>query len=114
MWALFDSGSGRSYIVRRAVPRGAPRGQDPRPFSVGLGGRERRVQEWCALVAAVDGCPFSFKAYVLDSIGEEEGRPVELLVGAPVLEEWEIGLRPLGRRLVLDLSRLRKGEFVDF
>jgi len=29
------------------------------------------------------------------------------------MEEWEIGLRPQGRRLVLDLRQLRKREFVD-
>ena len=61
-----------------------------------------------------DGCDFSFKAYVLDEIGIEEGRPIELIIGAPALEEWEIGIRPEGRRLVPDLSRLRGGSFVDF
>ena len=55
----------------------------------------------------------SFKAYVIDEIGVEEGRPLDLLVGATVMEEWEIGLRPQGRRLVLDLRQLRKREFVD-
>lgn len=114
VWAHFDSGAGRSYIVRRAVPRSAPRGRDPRAFPVGLGGKERRLRDWCTLVAHVDGVSFSFKAYVLDEIGREGGREIELIVGAPVLEEWEIGLRPAGRRLVLDLSRLRQGEFVDY
>ena len=66
------------------------------------------------MVVDADGCDFSFKAYVLEEIGSEEGRPIELIIGAPVLEEWEIGIRPEGRRLVPDLSRLREGHFVDF
>jgi len=114
VWTLFDSGAGRSYIVRGAIPAGAVEGRDPSSRAVGLGGREHRIQEWRTVVVEADGCDFSFKAYVLDAIGVEEGRPIELIVGAPVLEEWEIGIRPEGGRFVPDLRRLRGGSFVDF
>jgi len=114
VWALFDSGAGRSYIVRGAIPLGAVEGRDQTAREVGLGGRGHRIQEWRTLVVEADGCDFSFKAYVLDEIGVEEGRPIELIIGAPALEEWQIGIRPEGRRLVPDLSRLRGGSFVDF
>ena len=114
VWALFDSGASRSYVVRRAIPRGTPRGRDPLARTVGLGGRERRIREWRALIAEADECSFSFKAYVLDSIRPGEGRPIELIIGAPVMEEFEISLRPKRGRLVPDLRRLRRGAFVDF
>ncbi len=114
MWALFDSGAGRSYVVRGAVPQDAAEGRDPTPRAIGLGGREHEIQEWRTIVVDADGCDFSFKAYVLDEIGVEEGRPIELIVGAPALEEWEIGLRPEGRRIVPDLTRVREGHYVDF
>lgn len=114
VWALFDSGAGRSYVLRSSVPRRTPRGRDPTPRLVGLGGREHRIRDWRGLVVEADDCSFSFKAYVLDAIGTEEGRPIELIIGAPVMEEWEIGIRPKGRRLVPDLDRLREGTFVDF
>lgn len=84
------------------------------PRTVGLGGREHTIREWRTLIVEADLCSFSFKAYVLDENGIEEGRPIDLIVGAPVMEEWEIGLRPEGRRLVPDLSRVREGTFVDF
>lgn len=115
LWTLFNSGAGRSYVLGGAVPPSAPKGKDLRPTMVGLGGRDRKIREWRHVDAVVDGCSFSFKAYVLDEIGTEEGRSVELIVGAPVMEEWEIGLQPAGRRrLVLDLTRLRERSFVDF
>jgi len=114
VWALFDSGAGRSYIARSVLPREAVEGRDPVSRAVGLGGREHSIQEWRTIIVEADGCPFSLKAYVLDEIGIEEGRPIELIIGAPVLEEWEIGLRPDIRLAPVDLSRLREGHYVDF
>ncbi|HYS71633.1 MAG TPA: hypothetical protein VEM95_04345 [Thermoplasmata archaeon] len=114
VWALFDSGASRSYVVRRVIPRGTPKGRDPTARRVRLGGRERRIQDWRALIAEADECSFSFKAYALDAIGPGEGRPIELIVGAPVMEEFEIALRPSRGRLVPDLSGLRRGTCVDF
>ena len=100
--------------MRGAVPAGAVEGKDATSRAIGLGGREHRIQEWRTVIVEADGCDFSLKAYVLDEIGIEEGRPIELIIGATVLEEWEIGLRPEGRRLVPDLSRLRDGHYTVF
>lgn len=75
-WALFDSGAGRSYIVRNAIPSRAAAGRDSTPGLVGLGGREHRIQEWRTVIVEADGCDFSFKAYVLEE-NRHRGGPTD-------------------------------------
>lgn len=107
--ALFDSGSLRSYIREVFSPGITHR---VLPLRVGLGGRERILEERCDVIAKLERLEFAFNAYVVDDVGETEHRPVDVLIGALCMEEWYMKLDP--RTGELDLSGLRRREFTEF
>lgn len=109
--ALFDTGSGRSYIKKDVVPKGVSRSKI-RPFRTGLGGEHRKIGEVCVVEPEIEGNSFDIKVHPLERIGEIEGKEVELLVGATSMEEWNIKLDP--RENELDLTGLKRREFTEF
>jgi len=58
-YALFDTGSLRSYI-RREFPSDVKRRITP--FDAGLGGRVYRITEVCLVECAINGLPFDIEA----------------------------------------------------
>jgi len=72
---------------------------------------------WKTLKGKIDGKTFTFRAYVIDSIGQvkDNGKSVidlDILIGSTVMEEWDIGLSPKTQEI--DLSGLDKREFISF
>jgi hypothetical protein len=110
VWAVFDTGSERSYITRDALPDGTACSRIG-PFSLKMGGEERAITERCSLSAEIEGKIFDFSAHPVDTIGEVEGQDTKLIIGATAMEEWDIKVIPMGRQL--DLSGLEKREFVE-
>lgn len=77
-----------------------------------MGGKERTVDEVCVVVPKIEDLEFDVKLHPLDRIGVIDGKEVDVLVGATTMEEWNIKLDPDKREL--DLSGLRKREFIEF
>lgn len=109
-FALFDTGSLRSYVrrelasdIRQRVPR----------FRVGLGGHVLELDEVCLLNCAMEGLGFDMKAYPVEKIGKDErGREIDAIVGATAMEEWGFILNPQTGEV--DLTALRRREFTEF
>ena len=110
VFAVFDTGSERSYIKKDALPEGTACSRIG-TFSSKMGGEERVINERCSLSAEIEGMPFDFSAHPVDTIGEMEGNDVQLIIGATAMEEWDIKVIPRGRQL--DLSGLEKREFME-
>jgi hypothetical protein len=110
-WALFDTGARNTYIVP-AVAGVLSTSRTPRPIRTALGGEIKETSLTAVLQAEVEGRPISTHALVVDRIGQdEEGRPIEVLVGALTMQQW--GIRPVPDEERLDLSHYPE-EFVEF
>lgn len=110
---LFDSGAVRSYLTHGAARKaGLSAEKLASPLSVAIGGRRRRLTHCISFDARLKGRPVRLLTYVLDSLGkDEDGRPIDGLVGATAMEEYNIRLNMRAREL--DLTRFRR-DFVEF
>jgi len=109
--ALFDTGALYSY-VRSSFVREAPKRTMITPARVGLGGREIEIREYCILQGKIEGLDFLTDAVPLEEIGHADGHELDVLLGARMMEQWEIRLDP--RTGTLDLEGLRRREFTEF
>lgn len=108
--ALFDTGSARSYILRKLAEK-APR-ISVKPYVVGIGGKTMTVHEECIVRGDIEGLEFTMKAIPIDEIGVVGGYEVGAIIGATVMEEW--GIRIDMAKAELDLSGLRRREFIEY
>jgi hypothetical protein len=109
-WALFDTGVRSSYVVNTVDRLGAVR--TFHPIRTTLGGRVKVATCTALLQAEVQGHLVSTHALVVDEIGkDEDGRRIEILVGALALRQW--GIRPVPDEERLDLSHY-PDKFVEF
>jgi hypothetical protein len=110
-WTLFDTGARNTYVVP-AVAELLTTSESPRPIRSALGGEVKETTTTAILQAEVQGHPISTHALVVDRIGtDEDGRPVEILLGALAMQQW--GIRPVPDEERLDLSHYPE-EFVEF
>jgi hypothetical protein len=110
-WTLFDSGSRNTYVIGD-VARDLVRTRLPHPRRVGLGGSVREFHEICTLFASIDGKTVEGDAYVVDGIGvDENGRPIEILFGALLMQKWGIRLCPDSESV--DLAHYPE-EFIEY
>jgi hypothetical protein len=109
-YALFDTGSPRSYI-RREFSSDVKRRITP--FDAGLGGRVYRITEVCLVECAINGLPFDIEAHPVEDLGfDEEGRGIDAVIGALAIEKW--ALTPNPRTGEIDLTALKKREFTEY
>jgi len=111
---LFDTGSLVTYITERALPEDAKCKEIVNPVTSHLVQKEHILTKVCIISGKLDGCAFPFQAFVVDSIGKvpETKRELDIVFGATGMETWDIKLDP--RRKKLDLTGLKKREFVSF
>jgi hypothetical protein len=110
-WALFDTGARNTYVVP-AVAEALSTSRAARPIRTALGGEVKETSLTAVLEAHVEGRPISTHALVVDRIGQdEEGRPIEVLIGALTMQQW--GIRPVPDEERLDLTHYPE-EFVEF
>jgi hypothetical protein len=110
-WTLFDTGARNTYVVKE-VASFLPTIKLDRPEPVALGGRTYQVVQGCHLTCLVEGLPIWTHARVLEEIGtDEEGKRIEVLIGALTMQEW--GIRPLPDEERLDMTHYPK-EFIEF
>lgn len=110
-WALFDCGAINTYIVEDAASCLPTFGLE-KPEHIALGGKTHNVTRKCRLTCLVEGYLIDVLARVLKEIGkDEEGRRIEVLIGALAMEEWGIILIPKQKRL--DMTHYPK-EFIEY
>jgi hypothetical protein len=110
-WALFDSGARNTYVVEEVASL-LPTFAMARSQPVALGGRVHRVERACHLSCEIEGFPVEVDAWVLPEIGaDEQGKRIEILLGALAMQQWGIALIPQDERL--DMTHYPK-EFVEF
>jgi hypothetical protein len=75
---------GRSYISRKSAEEiGLKIERLKNVFEVGLGGRVRRIDEWCFVQGNIKDNPFHLISWVVEELGQDEkGKEIELLFGA--------------------------------
>jgi predicted aspartyl protease len=108
--ALFDTGAYHSYVCKKFVSK-IPK-LSVRPYTIGLGGRSIIVDQICVVRGKIDGFDFDTKAVPVDEIGKSDGYTLDVIIGALMMEEWEIKLDP--KTGTLDLEGLRRREFTEF
>lgn len=110
-WALFDTGSTRTYMTDAAA-KAFKSHPVPVPFRVGLGGKSRNITHYVVLSGALERHKFYTLAYIIPSLGnDEDGRPIDVLFGAISMEEWHINVNPKARKV--DLTHFTR-EFTEF
>ena len=111
MFALFDSGSERTYILAKNLPKN-PACVRVNHFNVALGGEHKEITERCSINAEIDKLSFDFSAHPVERLGEVDNKPLGAIIGATAMEEWNIEIKPSGKELKLD--GLKKREFTEF
>ena len=109
-FVLFDTGALRSYVrkefaseVRRKI----------NSFKVGIGGYSFEIDESCLLNCEIEGLEFDIEAHPIEELGtDERGQRIDAVIGAIGMEKW--GLIPDPRTGSIDLTALRKREFIEF
>jgi|Deesub1362B_J571_1020462.scaffolds.fasta_scaffold64417_1 hypothetical protein len=71
------------------------------------------TDETCALRCEIEGLEFDIEAHPIEGLGmDERGRRIDAVIGAIGMEKW--GLIPGPRTGAIDLTVLRKREFIEF
>ena len=110
-WTLFDTGVRNMYIVPAVADR-VITSKVTHPIRTALGGGVKETNNTALLQADLEGHLISTHAIVVDEIGnDEDGRPIEILLGALAMQQWGIRLIPDQEKL--DLSRYPE-EIVEF
>ena len=110
-WCLFDTGARNTYVVQD-IASFLSLIELEQPQSVALGGQTYQVRRGCHLICLIEGFPVWTHARVLEEIGnDEEGKKIEILLGALAMQEW--GIRPIPDEERLDMSHYPK-EFIEF
>jgi hypothetical protein len=110
-WTLFDSGARNTYVVREVADVLAT---EPvaEPLHSALGGSVREITETALLNGVLEGLPITTQAMVVDKLGfDDNGQPIEILLGALAMQQWGIRLIPEHEKI--DLTHYPH-EFVEF
>ena len=110
-WTLFDTGARNTYVVPEVASLLVAIDLK-RPFRSAWGGSVKETKQAAILEAVVQGFPIATQAMVVDQIGhDEDGNPIEVLIGALAMQQW--GIRPIPDTEKLDMSHYTK-EFLEF
>ena len=97
--AMFDTGSKNTYVLS-AVADATQSRVPVQARGVTLGGRPHTLREACLLRATIEGHAIEDDAYVIDALGhDDQGRPIDILVGALLMQKWCIRPVPDEERL---------------
>ena len=107
---LFDTGSMNTYITEKFAT--SQRRTLKRSFTVGLGGKHRKIIEMCIFEGEIEGLSFSSDADIIENIGIIEDKQIDIIIGARTMERWEMKLDP--KTGELDLTGLRRREFTEY
>ncbi|MGV9172939.1 MAG: hypothetical protein ACOC35_10270, partial [Promethearchaeia archaeon] len=88
VFAVFDTGSERSYVKKGYIPKDTKCSKIP-TFSSGLGGKHHKITEGCNMVGEIQGLEFDFSPHPVDDIGAIDGNDIGVLIGSTAMEEWD-------------------------
>ena len=110
-WTLFDSGARNTYLTK-SIANLLSTFKLEMSEPVALGGKMHKINKGCTLICEIEGLPIWTHARVIAKIGkDEEGKEIEILIGALAMQEW--GIRPIPDEERLDMTHYPK-EFVEF
>jgi hypothetical protein len=110
-WTMFDTGARNTYVVP-TVAQLLTTAKPSHPIRSALGGEVKQADTTALLQAEIEGRQISTHALVVDQIGkDEDGKAIEILIGALAMQQWSI--RPVPDQEALDLSHY-PDEFVEF
>ena len=114
--AVLDTGSRRSYIRKEWV-KDSPK-SPVEPFTVRLGGKTFSFKEVRIVTGLVKDTSerkyrFTERFFEVDDLGEENGKRIDVLLGAGVLEDWGTVIDESVTPPQVDYRLLRKGELVE-
>jgi hypothetical protein len=110
-WTLFDSGARNTYVTPQVATH-LTTTELPKALKSALGGGVKKASQAALLLARVEKHHISTNAYVIDEIGrDEDGRPIDVVLGALAMQQW--GIRLVLEEERLDLTHFPK-EFVEF
>jgi len=110
-WTLFDSGARNSYVTAD-VASGLHTEPIPMERIAAIGGDRHKISNVCLVIGQIEGNWVEFNASVIDEIGkDEDGREIDVLMGATAMQLWGIKLDLPNEEL--DLSHFTK-DFVEF
>ena len=110
-WTLFDSGARNTYVIPDVASR-LTTSEVSRPIRSALGGSVQETSTTALLEAEIEGHPISTHAMVIDHIGQDDdGRQIEVLLGALAMQQW--GIRLVPEQETIDLTHY-PNEFVEF
>jgi hypothetical protein len=114
--AMLDTGSRRSYIRSELVDKFpvAP----VQPFQVKLGGEILNLKEGRFISGIVKdsngrGYYFSNVLFPVEDLGEENGKKIDIIFGAVILEDWGTIIDENTIPPKVDYCILRKGELIE-
>jgi len=114
--AVLDTGSRRSYIqYEHAKGFGIAPVQ---PFEVKLGGKTLKLKQGkfvSGIVKDSKGRAYHFSnvLFPVRDLGEEDGKRIDVLFGAVILEDWGAAIDESATPPQVDYRILRKGELVE-
>jgi len=114
--AVLDTGAWRSYI-RSELAKDFP-AVPVEPFDVRLGGHSFKVKEGRIVSGKVKDSEerayrFSEKLFPVSELGQENGKEIDVLFGAVILEDWGAVINETTIPPQVDYYRLRKGELTE-
>ncbi len=116
MNAILDTGAWRSYI-RSDLAKEFPV-VPVQPFEVKLGGETFSVKEGrlvSGIIKDTEGRAYQFGnvLYPVRDLGHENGKRIDLLFGAVILEDWGTIINESTMPPQVDYYHLRKGELTE-
>jgi len=114
--AVLDTGAWRSYI-RSELTKKLP-AVPVEAFDARLGGQSFKVKEGRLVIGIIKdtegrGYQFGHVLYPVSDLGQENGKEIDLLFGAVILEDWGAVINETTIPPQVDYYRLRKGELTE-
>ena len=114
--AVLDTGAWRSYI-KSELAKESPV-VPVEPFEVKLGEQSFKVKEGRLVLGIVKdtegrGYQFGNVLYPINDLGQENGKTIDVLFGAVILEDWGAVINESTIPPQVDYYRLRKGELTE-
>lgn len=110
-WTIFDTGARNNYIIKD-IANNLTKIELKKGQFVNLGGKTHTVFQECVMNSIIEEKSVLGLARILDEIGiDEEGRKIEVLIGALTMQEW--GIIPVPEKETIDMTHYPK-EFVEF